>query len=205
MELLLIRHGECKVNKDGVITVDPYDPPLTERGWRQARMVGRRLAQRPVDVLYCGSLLRSLQTAQCIYEEAATVPNLIRCMYEVGYNLASREYALIRAEFPFVRLVEAIPDCQRDHQETLDETISRADLLLAWLRERHAHTGLTVGVVSHGTFNDIFLARCLGLGSCGFTRFSSGNCGIHWLEVKPDTLKFRKLNDECHIPESERT
>jgi probable phosphoglycerate mutase len=57
--LYLVRHGEAVPDESG----------LSERGRRQAVLLGRRLARRPVSVVHHGPLPRAAQTAQLVGEQ----------------------------------------------------------------------------------------------------------------------------------------
>ncbi|MEU6237916.1 histidine phosphatase family protein [Kitasatospora sp. NPDC047058] len=56
--LYLVRHGEALPDESG----------LSENGRRQAALLGRRLADRPISVVHHGPLPRATQTAQLIGE-----------------------------------------------------------------------------------------------------------------------------------------
>lgn len=203
MELLLIRHGECIINPSDPL-YDPMDPPLTMRGWRQARCAGRRIAESPPDVLYCGPLLRNLQTAQCIHEATELRPQLLWNLFEVAYNPHVRSRESIEKDFPFVRFGNDA-EHPRSPQESHEDAHRRAHALWRLLLDTHGKSGRRVAVVSHGTFNDLLLSAILLLPFIPQVRFNSGNCAFHLVHATPDELRFLKLNDETHIPETERT
>jgi probable phosphoglycerate mutase len=60
VELVLVRHGEPEWVRDGC-SVD--DPPLTERGQAQARLLGERLAGERFDDVLVSPLVRARETA----------------------------------------------------------------------------------------------------------------------------------------------
>jgi len=60
--LILIRHGESTWNRERRIQ-GQLDPPLSEQGHEQARLVAGRLGRREVEALYTSDLLRASQTA----------------------------------------------------------------------------------------------------------------------------------------------
>jgi probable phosphoglycerate mutase len=64
MELVLIRHGEPEWVLDG-LNVD--NPPLTERGRRQAAAMAGYLREERFDAVYCSPLRRARQTAEPLY------------------------------------------------------------------------------------------------------------------------------------------
>jgi len=60
MEIRLIRHAEPEWVKDGKSVVNP---PLSERGFRQAQRLGDRLKDESYDHIFVSPLLRTRQTA----------------------------------------------------------------------------------------------------------------------------------------------
>lgn len=64
--MFLVRHGE---RADSAIpgwkdsAENPYDPPLTQRGLRQAQRLGFRLRKEGIQHIYCSPFLRTAQTA----------------------------------------------------------------------------------------------------------------------------------------------
>ena len=65
-EILLIRHGEsapARMDEPFPMVDGHGDPPLAPDGLEQARLVGARLADEPIDALYTSPLQRTHQTA----------------------------------------------------------------------------------------------------------------------------------------------
>lgn len=60
--LILLRHGESMWNKKNLFT-GWVDVPLSEKGIQEAVNAGKRLASMPIDVIYCGTLIRGIMTA----------------------------------------------------------------------------------------------------------------------------------------------
>jgi 2,3-bisphosphoglycerate-dependent phosphoglycerate mutase len=65
MEIVFIRHGEPEWVRDG-LNVD--NPPLTERGVRQAACMADALRSEHFDEVFCSPLLRARQTAAPLFE-----------------------------------------------------------------------------------------------------------------------------------------
>lgn len=204
MDLYLIRHGESHGNVAGPLA-GTADPPLTPRGFRQAELAGRRLAFEPLDVFYCGVMRRGLETAVRIAEVAGMAPILLPPLFEVGGNVAAWTEEAVAREFPTVRRNGAWPPERRDAPETFDAACGRARRIVQWLRDRYEATDVRVGMVGHGTFNQLLVAVLLDLPPREETWFSSGNGSFHWIEVRPGVTKIRKLNDESHLPPEARS
>lgn len=66
MELFLFRHAQPLWIENG-LCID--NPPLTELGRRQAKLLGKRLARERFDHIYVSPLLRARQTAEPILTE----------------------------------------------------------------------------------------------------------------------------------------
>lgn len=68
-KLYLARHGQRldTVQKHWFTSYDnEYDPPLSELGLQQARLLGQGLVTEPIDVIISSPYLRALQTAEAI-------------------------------------------------------------------------------------------------------------------------------------------
>lgn len=59
--LVLVRHGESTYNAKGVWT-GWLDPPLSEKGFEEARQAGEKLKGTHFDIAYTSDLLRAQQT-----------------------------------------------------------------------------------------------------------------------------------------------
>lgn len=110
-EIILVRHGEQFVpDWRGGPVGDIVDPPLSERGVAQARLVGERFSTEKVDVVYASPLRRAFDT---------------------GLQIA-RHHRLDPVVMPDLREVEVFRDIPPE--KTAVEFIGR-DLLLG-IRER---------------------------------------------------------------------
>ena len=76
MELVLIRHGEPEWVRDGLNVVDP---PLTERGRRQARRVAEALDGEDFDEIVISPLHRPRLTAAPHARTMTTKMRLTMC------------------------------------------------------------------------------------------------------------------------------
>jgi broad specificity phosphatase PhoE len=69
--LWLVRHGERQGEVTSTEAPDadrPHDPPLTDRGRRQAELVGERLRDCGVDAIYASPFLCAVETAHVVAE-----------------------------------------------------------------------------------------------------------------------------------------
>ncbi|MFI5338006.1 MAG: histidine phosphatase family protein [Opitutales bacterium] len=69
MRLTFVRHGETYNNRDFVVQgQDPHQGRLTEKGLRQADLLGQGLRDIPFDIVYCSTLERCAVTLGKIIE-----------------------------------------------------------------------------------------------------------------------------------------
>ena len=96
MELYLIRHGQSANNlRKQALAEHPgtapaaaaprmADPPLTDLGELQARLAGESLRDEGITTLYCGPMLRTLQTAQIVGAVLDLSPHVFVGLHEWG-------------------------------------------------------------------------------------------------------------------------
>lgn len=175
MHLLLIRHGQSKNNileaahgaGDAFNARRSVDPPLSEFGERQAKLLGRHLGaqlQRSkgnVRIL-CSTMTRAMQTAQPLAHvlglKVEVRPELheVKGFYDTAGQIAKGPGAdEIEARFP--QFDASL--CPRDGQggETCAQTIQRAEVVCSLLRTWGAGNSARseesiVVIVSHNDF-----------------------------------------------------
>ncbi len=83
-ELVLVRHGQQHIPDTARGPVgDIIDPPLSDKGQRQAELVGKRFAGQRVDVVYASNLRRAFDTGQQIALHHGLEPIVMEDLREV--------------------------------------------------------------------------------------------------------------------------
>ncbi|KAI8319392.1 phosphoglycerate mutase-like protein, partial [Martensiomyces pterosporus] len=72
--LYLIRHGETVVNQKNCVQGKRIDPPLNERGQKQAGYVGLRFKGAAVDWVVTSTSKRAIETGAAIHRHHSDVP-----------------------------------------------------------------------------------------------------------------------------------
>lgn len=84
-ELILVRHGEQDVPDWGKGSVGDFDdPPLSDRGQQQARLVGERFSTETIHAVYASPLKRALETGREIARHHRLEPIVIDDLKEVA-------------------------------------------------------------------------------------------------------------------------
>ena len=83
-ELIFVRHGEQHIAdpRSGPVG-ETFDPPLSERGEQQAKVVGERLSVDRIDVVYASPLKRALETGRQIARHHRLEPVVVDDLREV--------------------------------------------------------------------------------------------------------------------------
>jgi len=226
MELFFIRHGESFNNALADTTQRVADPPLTERGRRQADYLGPFLASGghldpqerasgpPLHKLYCSPMLRTLETARPAVDALGLQPDIWVDVHEVGgiwvdgvEHSPGLGRAQIEAQLPGAVLPQQIgvDGWWSGPQETAAAGLGRVTDVVAELRaqaqQRHQSGAPAerVAIVSHGDFmSSIVKAFTDHLPSSGIYYWHS-NTGIDRFSLNPDSLTIRYLNRVDHL------
>ncbi|HYM15751.1 MAG TPA: histidine phosphatase family protein [Dehalococcoidia bacterium] len=82
-ELLLIRHGQQEYDVNGPVS-ELLDPPLSDLGRTQARLVGEALSTERIDHVYASPLQRALLTGREVARHHRLEPIVVDDLREVG-------------------------------------------------------------------------------------------------------------------------
>ncbi len=172
LELYLARHGESRSNAglgDPADVRGWEDPPLSEKGERQARLLGEFYARMEFDCILASGLDRAIQTAG----EVAARQKRVRTVEThplftengTSARFGAKTIAEIRKKHPF-----AVPAAGTDPDGSFVYTeddppdarrLERGRAALLYLRQRF-RCGEKVFVAAHANFNTFFMLAALG-------------------------------------------
>lgn len=199
MEFYLIRHGETPMRSAATYNAEKrtVDPPLTERGVGQARLLSLRCADIPFDRIVASDLVRAVNTASILAENQ-------RCAVETDPRLREIDmgelYQKIWADFPAERaeFLKHERDVPYPGGECGADVWRRAS---ACLDEIRAGGGNRVAVVCHG--GTIRAIACGILRIPQQRRFFFGdppiNCSISIVRFADGDARLHTFNDYAHL------
>jgi broad specificity phosphatase PhoE len=197
--LLFIRHARSTWNDVGRWQ-GQADPPLSETGLGEARLLAERLRlTRHIDHIYASDLQRAATTAGIVAEALGRTVTLDPVWRERGIGqfegLTNDE---IQARFPdewaSMRRGPMVAPGGEPTEAVLARAIQGCDGLLA----RHADQ--TVAVVSHGGMILATLVHLLGLGPVGYAVLVGGrHTAISEVRIEDGHLRLERLNDYAHL------
>ena len=187
----LARHGETAWSLSGQHT-GRTDPPLTERGERNARALGERLRGLTFAKVLTSPLRRAIQTCELAgFDAAAEIdPDLVEWDYG---QYEGRRTAEIHAERPDWQLFR--DGCPGG--ESPEQIAARADRVVGRMRAIKGD----VLVFSHEHFLRMFAARWLGLDMAGGRYLLLGTAGIGALGYEYHLAEpvIRLWNETHHV------
>lgn len=227
MQIVLIRHAEPEWVRDGM-NVD--DPPLTERGHRQAEMLAERLRGEHFDEILVSPLTRTRQTAEPILgalgREMVIEPWLEEIRNPVWHGTpAERAEAAWRAErekasherWSGIDGGEKVSDfvdrinigCSLFLEE---RGVVRANVdLPVWQTSARFRHGHRIALVAHAGTNSVAICHMLGLTPTPWEweRFVIGHASVSIVDTVSlgdgVTFGLSRLADSEHLPKALRT
>ena len=199
-KILLVRHGETEWNS-AFRFQGRTDVPLSERGLAQAGLLAQRLARVPLDKVYTSPLMRAHQTASAIVrlndgvEEATAVDDLSEMSFGRWEGLRLGE---IRERYPdlFSAWSKDPSSTTPPGGESFPDLIVRVDRVL---RKILSEEGDNLLLVCHGGTIRAFLSTLMGIPPVSAWRFRTDNCSITAVDLAPDRITLRYVNDTLHI------
>lgn len=200
MKIYLIRHGRqcsrlCNVNVD-----------LCEEGYRQAELLGRRLALAGIEAVYSSDLLRAVETAETA-NRLWKVPHIIKPeLREISFGdmegLSDQVIAERFADFKEEQN-KMLKDLPYPGGECLGDVVKRAFPVLQEIGE----SGLeAVAVVTHGGVIRSLSGYVMGMDLAKGRLFGTSleNCSITELgyDRKQKRFTLDRFNDYAHLEQT---
>jgi len=200
-EILLIRHGESRAATadDPFPLVDGHgDPELHANGREQARKVGERLRDQPIDAIYVTKLQRTQETAAPLSQHLGITPIVDPDLHEV--NLGEWEGGVLR-----IKAHDNDPIFQRLQAEQRWDVIPGAEswqqlnerILRGLRRIQQQHPDQLVAAVVHGGVIAHILAHATQARPFAFNGADNGS--ISHIVLVDDNILVRRFNDSSHL------
>ena len=252
MELYLIRHGQSANNlrkqalaeQVGHVTgirPDAWaeaarprlpDPPLTDLGEQQARLAGEALRDEGITRLYCGPMLRTLQTAQIVGGILDLAPHVFVGLHEwagvwqfPGKQGSAQLYGLTRGEmsakFPSFTLPDEVTDRGwwfhdwEGDRAMLDLAHRNALSFIAHLEEHHGNSDHRIAAILHGGSGSSLVSALFGIPlhakwhgglnvetASRYARFVHDNAGVSRISITSERRQLRYLNRIDHLSDT---
>lgn len=214
LTVLFVRHAESHGNVRKWREGDFYykdNPPLTDYGIEQAKLLAKRLEKGKLDAMYSSTLERAVETAYECAKLQGDMPIIL--MPDLMENGTKEDYPGLDTKTVKEKYPLAVP-CIREPTMTggnltlgIEDTqgkTNRAKRILNYIRKTYKK-GETVALFSHGGFSKYFVSAALHIDISEKRRLSSNNSSVTKLKFYEDgTVKLSFLNDTSHLYEIKR-
>ena len=199
MRLILVRHGETELNREGRI-LGTTDVPLNATGQAQARAVAKALmADLPVK-MYTSPLARALETAKIISDALGVTPTPVSELQELDAgHLDGLAAAEARARYPeFASRWDRDPGtAQMPGGESLLQVQHRAWVAVTRLMDKHPDD--TVVAVTHDFTIRTIVCAALDIALRNFRRLRQSVGSITRLDLTPAHGVLVSMNETWHL------
>jgi broad specificity phosphatase PhoE len=202
-ELIFVRHGEQYIADPRTGPVgETVDPPLSERGHQQAKVVGERLSVDRIDKVYASPLRRALETGREIARHHRLEPEVIHDLREVevfrdipadkpaveflgqGLLLGIRERMLRERKWDVYPYSESSYEFRK-------RTVNAVEAIIA------ENEGKRVVIACHGGVINAYVGHIIGVDSDMFFRPAHGSINVVFSGQGVRALQT--LNDVHHL------
>jgi broad specificity phosphatase PhoE len=205
-ELLLIRHGQQQIDLANATTGDWIDPPLSDHGRAQARLLAEGLSTLKIDHIFCSPLRRALETAQPVAEMHRLETEVVTDLREVevfrdlppeqtarealGDDLlqAVRERMLNERNWDVYPHSESSYDFRKRTINAVESTIAR-------------NAGERIAIVCHGGVINAYVGHIIGSRYDMF--FRPAHASVSIVAAGEGRRVLRLLNDTHHLTTAE--
>lgn len=199
----LIRHGETVWNKEGKYQ-GWTDIELSDKGLEQAKLLGRRFQNIPVDAVYASPLKRAVETARPIAETAGVPIITDEHFKEINFGIweggtvqtLSEQYGKEFTDFFSDPFTHPFPG-DGSFSKVADRAVKGFELLV------NQYEGKKVVIVSHGGLLRILIIKLMGMDTGFYRKLWLNNTAISTIEVHNGNYLLMTLNDKAHIENTE--
>ena len=201
-KIYLARHGESEWNILKKVQ-GQQDAPLSEKGIRQATLLGNRLINEKIDKIYSSDLIRAYKTAKIIgnitHVEVVPMKELREINFGIWEGLTSdilevkyiKEHKLWLKEPENLKIegAESIVEVQKRAMESVNKIINDNNNID------------NVLIVSHGATLKTIILGLLGINISHFKNMSLKNVSLSVIEFRQHNRVLTLFNDTNHLKE----
>jgi broad specificity phosphatase PhoE len=200
-EVLLIRHGQQQVDLAGPVG-EIIDPPLSEQGRAQAKLLGAALSTKAIDAVFSSNLERARETARELGAHHRLAPLIVEDLREIeifrdipreqtaAQFLGKELLAAIRQRMLTERSWDVYP-CSEPSREFRKRAINAIETAIA------THASKRICIVCHGGVINAYIGHIIGTAQEMF--FRPGHTSVSIVLAGGGRRVLQLLNDVHHL------
>jgi broad specificity phosphatase PhoE len=207
LKLILVRHGETRWNKDGLVQGGDSDIELNDTGLEQARRLAAFLKNEPINAIISSPLRRAIATAEVIASQHQLPIQIDQGLKELKVgDLEGISISNLRTTFSRFLLKKWWQDGEAmklPNGESLVDLQQRAWKVVEGLTEKHEVSpepgqDATAVVVSHYFVTLAIILKALNLPLDHFIKFKLDLGGVSILEFRDYGARLVTFNDTSY-------
>lgn len=201
VKLIIARHGESEWNTEGRYQ-GLKDPPLTERGRKQAELLARELKKESIDFIFSSPLKRAFETAKIIGDHLGIEPVIDRRIIEIDHGVWSGMLVSeVKEKFreDFEKWISEPHKVVFPEGESLEDVYKRVSEFINDIKRDYG--GKTLLVVSHTVPIRCMYCALLNVDLSRFWSFGCDNASYSLVFIEDDRSIINRLNITCHLGE----
>ncbi|MBU5437593.1 histidine phosphatase family protein [Tissierella sp. MSJ-40] len=201
IKLYLIRHGQSEWNELKKIQ-GQKNTLLTQKGKKQASLLGKRLIDENIDIIYSSDLVRAFETANIIGEviDKDVIP--IKDLREINFGpwegLTTGELHKQFKEEHLIWMKEP-HNLKMQGLETLEELRERAMKCIEPILLEN--NDKNIAIVSHSATLKTLILGLLDMDLSFYNKISLNNVSLSIIECRDYNRVLTLFNDTCHLKE----
>lgn len=200
--VFLVRHGESKWNTLKKVQ-GQKNIPLTENGIDQAHLIGNRLINENIDIIYSSHLDRAKDTANIIGQKTNVNVNTMEALQEINFGIwegMSQVDVDKNYNKDFVLWRKQPENLKIEKGETLEDLQARAMKGVNSIINNDLWENIVI--VSHSATLKAIILGLLNMDLCHFKNLTLNNVSLTIIEFRDYNRVIKVLNDVSHLKEN---
>lgn len=198
--LILVRHGETKVNADKKLHKDKDPNVLNENGVRQMRLTAEKIWTYEPDVVLSSKEVRAIESGEIISKICGVDLKMVEGMQERNWgDFSGRSWPKIQSVLQEMTLEERFnyhPPNGESWKEFDERLVSRLDEIL------QANPNKNIVIVTHGGAIRALMPHLLGVAKEKSFKYDPDNASLTIFEYDKSIFKKVCVNDTSHLKNS---
>ncbi|NLY66948.1 MAG: histidine phosphatase family protein [Tissierellia bacterium] len=200
-KIYLARHGESQWNVLKIVQ-GQKNIPLTNKGIKQAELLGKRLINEQIEKIYSSDLARAYDTAKIIGKIIDVEVEPMKEFREINFGVwegLSKNELLTKYRTEYEKWLKNPKDLILEGAETLAELQERALEGINKIINLNGDRYNNILIVSHSATIKVIILGLLGISLNNFKNLTLGNVSLSIIEYRNYNKVLKLFNNTDHV------